>query len=140
MIHLIHGQNLPMWRLYIRANSPSLDNLLAENWNNSNQYGSPDEINSATASVIENNSIFTKIYPNPFVNNLYLLFELDNQDHTKINLYDIKGSLVSEIFDGELSSGIHRLNRNFDYLNSGIYILKIITSSGKVQTEKLIKF
>ena len=120
--------------------SPELDNILPESWSNINYHGSPDAINSATASIGESDLFYSRVYPNPFVSDLHILFELDKKENTDIKLYDLKGSLIYTIHDGVLNSGMHQINRNLDNVNTGIYILKITTSSGISQTEKLIKF
>ncbi len=119
---------------------PSYDNILPENWSNINFHGSPNEVNSATASISEIDLLYSRVYPNPFVNDLYILFELSSKENTTIQLFDIKGALVSTVYDGILNSGMHQLKRNFENLRAGIYILKISTSSGISNTEKLIKF
>ena len=45
---------------------PSYDNSLPSSWSNINYHGSPDAINSATASINEEDLFFTRVYPNPF--------------------------------------------------------------------------
>jgi hypothetical protein len=119
---------------------PSYDNLLPNSWTNINYHGSPNAVNSATASISEVEDIYSRIYPNPFVSDLYILFELKNRDNTTIQLFDLKGSLIRVIHQGVLNAGMHKISRNFEDLNSGIYLLKIKTSSGVSKTEKLIKF
>ncbi len=119
---------------------PSYDNSLPESWNNINFHGSPDAINSATASINDERLIYCRVYPNPFIEKLYILFELDIREYVTVDVFDLKGSLVDNIYSGVLNSGMQRLNKNLEKLNQGIYILKIRTSSGKIQTEKIIKF
>ncbi len=119
---------------------PLYDNILPENWTNINYHGSPNAVNSATASISEVEDMYSRIYPNPFVSDLYILFELNNRENTTIQLFDLKGSLISVIHQGVLNAGMHKIRRNFEDLNSGIYLLKIKTSSGVSKTEKLIKF
>jgi hypothetical protein len=119
---------------------PSYDNLLPNSWTNINYHGSPNAVNSATASISEVEDIYSRIYPNPFVSDLYILFELNNRENTTIQLFDLKGSLIRVIHQGVLNAGMHKISRNFEDLNSGIYLLKIKTSSGVSKTEKLIKF
>ena len=120
--------------------NPSYDNLLPSSWSNINYHGSPDAINSATASVSEEDLMYTRAYPNPFVESLYILFELNVSDFVTVDIYDLKGSLVNNLFSGILNSGMNRINKNLEKLTKGIYILKIKTRSGVTQTEKIIKF
>ena len=120
--------------------NPSYDNLLPSSWSNINYHGSTDAINSATASVSEEDLMYTRAYPNPFVESLYILFELNASDFVTVDIYDLKGSLVNNLFSGILNSGMNRINKNLEKLTKGIYILKIKTRSGVTQTEKIIKF
>ena len=55
---------------------PSYDNSLPSSWSNINYHGSPDAINSATASINDEDLFFTRVYPNPFVQTLFILLEL----------------------------------------------------------------
>jgi len=119
---------------------PSYDNSIPASWSNINYHGSPDAINSATASINEEDLLFTRVYPNPFVESLYILLDLETSDFVTINIFDLKGSLVDNIHSGILNSGMQRINKNLEKLTQGIYILKIKTRSGITQTEKIIKF
>ena len=119
---------------------PSYDNSLPSSWSNINYHGSPDAINSATASINDEDLFFTRVYPNPFVQTLFILFELDTSEFVTIEIFDLKGSLVNNVHSGVLNSGVQRINKNLEKLNTGIYILKINTASGLSQTEKIIKF
>ena len=119
---------------------PSYDNSLPSSWSNINFHGSPDAINSATASISEENLFFTRVYPNPFIENLHILLELKISDFVTIDIFDLKGTLVNNIYSGRMNSGIQRIYKNLEKLNTGFYILKINTSSGLSQTEKIIKY
>ena len=119
---------------------PSYDNSIPASWSNINYHGSPDAINSATASINEEDLLFTRVYPNPFVESLYILLDLETSDFVTIDIFDLKGSLVDNIHSGILNSGMQRINKNLEKLTQGIYILKIKTRSGITQTEKIIKF
>ena len=72
---------------------PSYDNSLPSSWSNINFKGSPDAINSATASIIEENLLFSRVFPNPFIETLYILFELDKSEFVTVDIFDLKGSL-----------------------------------------------
>ena len=68
------------------------------------------------------------------------MFELEISESVSVDIFDLKGSLIDKVFSGKLNSGLHRINKNLEKLNTGIYILKINTASGKTQTEKIIKY
>ena len=88
----------------------------------------------------EDELFFTRVYPNPFAETLFILLELDISEFVTIDVYDLKGALIHNIHSGVLNSGIQRINKNLEKLNTGIYILKINTASGISQTEKIIKY
>ena len=119
---------------------PNLDNSLPHNWSNINYNGSPDAVNSATASLNDDEFVFFKVYPNPFINNLNILFKQDNEGHASLNIYDLKGSLLKVIHDGFLSGGIQQFRLELGDLTPGLYFVKITTSSGLNETKKIIKF
>ena len=119
---------------------PSYDNSLPSSWSNINFHGSPDAINSATASINEEDLFFTRVYPNPFIETLYILLELEISEFVTIDIFDLKGSLINNIYSGKMNSGMQRINKNLEKLNTGIYILKINTASGISHTEKIIKY
>ena len=77
---------------------PSYDNSLPSSWSNINFKGSPDAINSATASIIEENLLFSRVFPNPFIETLYILFELDKSEFITVNIFDLKGSLIDNVY------------------------------------------
>ena len=119
---------------------PSYDNSLPSSWSNINFHGSPDAINSATASINEEDLFFTRVYPNPFIETLHILLELKISDFVTIDIFDLKGTLVKNIYSGRMNSGIQRIYKNLEKLNTGFYILKINTASGISHTEKIIKY
>ncbi len=119
---------------------PSYDNALPPSWSNINYHGSPDAINSATASIDDQELFFTRVYPNPFIETLYILLDLETREFVTIDIFDLKGTLVNNIYSGTMNTGMQRINKNLEKLNTGIYILKINTASGISQTEKIIKY
>ena len=119
--------------------SPNLDNSLPESWSNINFHGSPDEVNSSTASIIDLDLSNTIVFPNPFNNEINLYLTLKNSSTIKASLFDIKGVKIIDVFNGSLNSGTHSIKSNVDQLSNGLYILEIITSDGIRNNYKLIK-
>ena len=68
------------------------------------------------------------------------LLELEISEFFTIDIFDLKGSLINNIYSGRMNSGMQRINKNLEKLNTGIYILKINTASGISHTEKIIKY
>ena len=48
---------------------------------------------------------------------------LEIREFVTIDIFDLKGSLVNNLHSGVLNSGIQRINKNLEKLNTGIYIL-----------------
>ena len=117
--------------------SPSLDNSLPENWTNYNLYGSPNEVNSTTASINNFEQIKAVLWPNPVENSLNITLNIDYSAKYTINLFDLKGVNLKTIFNGNLDLGDSNINYHVENLSSGIYIIKISSNNG---INKMIKF
>ena len=119
--------------------SPSLDNSLAENWTNFNEHGSPNEVNSPTANINSTEQIKSVLWPNPVENTLNITLNIDYLDNYTIELYDLKGVNLKEIFRGNLDLGDSNLFYNTDNLSSGVYLIKISSDNGINKIMKFIK-
>ena len=106
--------------------SPSLDNSLPENWTNFNEHGSPNEVNSPTASVNTIDQIKSVLWPNPVENTLNITINIDYSANYTIDLYDLKGVNLKQIFSGNLDLGDSNINYHIEDLSSGVYILSLI--------------
>ena len=77
------------------------------------------------------------IYPNPFNPNVNFDLQINNSDLVEINVYDLKGNKVFEIFSGFLNSGTHSFNWNANNFPTGIYILSS-SSTNFVSNQKVL--
>lgn len=80
----------------------------------------------------------SRIYPNPFNNELSVAISSVESNDLKIRIYDINGNLLKENNEYLSISGNHQLNIDCSDLSSGIYIIKISTGT-KEFSHKLIK-
>ncbi len=80
-----------------------------------------------SANISENHALNTRVYPNPFRDNLF--FE-NIKDFESFDLFNQLGQIVCF---GNINEKLH-----LSHLNEGMYILKLITEKGN-QTLKLIK-
>jgi len=64
-------------------------------------------------------------YPNPFNPSTSVRFHLKKADHVKLEIYNIRGQLVSTLIDRELSAGNHSAIFDGSALSSGIYIYRL---------------
>ncbi|MEP7146262.1 MAG: T9SS type A sorting domain-containing protein, partial [bacterium] len=69
-------------------------------------------------------------YPNPFNPVTYIKFDIVRSSNVKLEIFDIKGSLVEVLFNGFLQSGKYNINWKADSYSSGVYYYKL--SSDKI--------
>lgn len=84
-------------------------------------------------SIVQNEGDL-KITPNPFSDSFTI--KIENEEITKVEVYSTTGSLI------KTKENIRTQETHFDVsetISSGIYFLKIETSTGKVYSQKIIK-
>lgn len=69
-------------------------------------------------------------YPNPFNPATRIRFDLAYQSDVTLNVYDVRGQLISEITTGHMDRGVHELswNANNELTATGLYIYTIRTA------------
>ena len=77
-------------------------------------------------------------YPNPFNPYTTIRFELVKSGKTALDIYDLRGKKVKEIFSGYLESGMHNLLVNASELASGTYIYTLHTNDLSVSRKMTI--
>lgn len=76
-----------------------------------------------------------EVYPNPVSDKLFVAGNFKAKDY-RLELYSVKGELVkTECLD----SGINQYRIDVSSLKNGVYILRLITSSGKYEEKVIIK-
>ena len=80
------------------------------------------------------------IYPNPFSNTAYIEFQHEKSIELMINVYDISGKLIENLYEGRIEEGVRY---TFEYkpegeLNNGMYIVKFVLDNESVITKQLI--
>jgi hypothetical protein len=75
-------------------------------------------------------------YPNPFNNETILPLELSERSNIRIDLYNIKGQLITTCYQGIENAGVVKIRVKGDDLASGVYFIKM-TAEG---LEKGTKF
>jgi len=77
------------------------------------------------------------VYPNPFIDNMTVLFDSPDSSNVVLNLFDLSGRTVfSEEFWAV--KGINRYNCNAGNLNKGVYVLNISKGSQR-QSVRIVK-
>ena len=82
------------------------------------------------------------VYPNPFQEFTNIKFELNEESHVSLMVYDLSGKRIITLVDKVLSSGIHSFewhgdNEAGDLIDNGVYIYRLI-SGDDVKTGRVI--
>lgn len=81
----------------------------------------------------------TNLYPNPVANNrLTLEINLSESQKIRLFLYDMHGKLISQIFEGEMPAGLHRIAFSTEALEPGTYIVKILRQDNIFVNRKIV--
>ena len=90
-----------------------------------------------TAVQHQNGVRFKTIAPNPANTNVRIIFELDGEYKTNINLYNTFGEKVVNLMSKTMKKGIHSGKYDFGNLPPGLYFIEVRAGIYK-QTERLI--
>jgi hypothetical protein len=80
---------------------------------------------------------YFEISPNPVSTSGNIALNLINDEIVKINLLDLTGKTVSELFEGKLNPGNRKITFDTEDLAPGIYFASVKTSEG-VSTRKIV--
>jgi PKD repeat protein len=79
------------------------------------------------------------VYPNPLQDNSVVTFSLDKEQDVTLQLFDMSGRLVMDMYNGSLGAGQHQFPvQTAEKLNSGMYFVRLTTAEGRMVTQKLI--
>jgi spore coat protein A len=96
--------------------------------------------NPIVSNITDNqaeNSFKLRVMPNPFSNYVTAQFQLSKNEKVSIRLYDNKGSLVKQVFQGEKQQGLHRVSIDGSNLANGIYFCEIVVNDQRM-VKKLV--
>lgn len=93
----------------------------------------------ALAAFAEQGDSFIKLYPNPFINDLLIYYELEADAHVQVRLMDYYGGAqVEDMTNGFLMAGEHVHTISNGSLKSGIYVVQVQVND-KLYTKLVIK-
>jgi CubicO group peptidase (beta-lactamase class C family) len=79
------------------------------------------------------------LYPNPASGNVSISFKTPVTSKTKLELYDISGKLIKNLYEGILNKDVRqKIELQTKSLRSGIYIVNLQTGNGIVSQNKLV--
>ncbi len=76
-------------------------------------------------------------YPNPFTSATTLGFEVPAAGTVQLAVYDVLGREVAVLVNGEVEAGRHTATWDATDLPSGLYLVRLTTDSGAVETQRL---
>ena len=91
-------------------------------------YSIAQSVAFITHSIPESYSL-SQNYPNPFNPSTNIPFTLPYESMVKIHIYDVRGRLIQELINSQLSSGYHNLSWDASHLASGLYFIQFESSS-----------
>ena len=98
-----------------------------------------DDTGIETSEIRIQNFELEQNYPNPFNPNTTINFLVPkNNSNIKLLVYNVKGELISTLFDGVKSIGRHSIDFNASSLNSGIYFYSLEIDGIKQSTKKMV--
>ena len=111
----------------------------------SDPEGTPINISYYETDILSidmpNQFILKQNYPNPFNPITFIEFEIDQSNHVKLIIYDLKGNQVKKIIDNFLNSDSYKVtwdgkDDNFTDSPSGVYIASL-SVDGIISNKKL---
>jgi hypothetical protein len=126
--------------IVISPNKTILLNL--KNGNANNQTAITNAINLALAPLSVHdmaedvNSI--TLYPNPSSTESHLDYNLKQNSKVVIELFDINGKLITELFNGNAKQGENMLVVNTEMYSAGTYSVKLHTNEGTTTVRMLV--
>lgn len=96
-----------------------------------------DGISPTLPKEIAIEDLFTA--PNPTTGNSGVYFNLEEQMHVSIELYDVQGRFIKQVCNGIMDTGNRYVETSLHDLSSGVYFYKVALGDGELQTIRLVK-
>lgn len=81
--------------------------------------------------TVPNRFVLYQNYPNPFNSATKIQFSIPENDIVTLKIYNIRGELIKEIFNGRLNKGFHSVYVDGSSLSSGVYFYELKTMNYK---------
>ena len=92
--------------------------------------------------ILSENEVYTyslsKAYPNPFNPTTTIQYSLaDNVENMNLNIFDLRGRLIENLFSGSNHKGEHTVIWNASNHASGVYFINMVVGN-EIYNEKII--
>ena len=78
------------------------------------------------------------VYPNPFNPSTQVSFTMPSAGYVGVYAYNLKGDQVDTIFEGFQQNGNHSYSWDASSLSSGMYYIKMVTSSSRMSVKAML--
>ena len=97
-------------------------------------------------AAIENNSplttpynyYFGQNYPNPFNPSTMINYQLPKTSNVEISIYNLLGQKVATLVNKKQNAGTYQVEWDASGFASGVYLYRIMTDTGYIETKKLL--
>ena len=97
------------------------------------------DFNPTSTNSISPDVLHIELFPTVAKEEVHLNLNLKDQSlKVAVQLYNLNGALVRQIFHGELTQGVNSLDISTNDLTAGLYFVNIWTNEGAVATKRLI--
>ncbi|MCC5935175.1 MAG: BspA family leucine-rich repeat surface protein [Candidatus Cyclonatronum sp.] len=97
----------------------------------------PEPVSIPAATELAQQVTLSQNYPNPFNPTTVISYELSEPSSVSVQVYDLKGQLISVLFNGQQNAGEHQLSFDAGSLSSGVYLYRLQAGS-TVLTRKMM--
>lgn len=124
--------NLPGW-VWVNG-SYSLVNHTTRTW-----IGELTATSGVSVPELGTGEMDASIFPNPTSDRFEIEFDLKSDDFMSLDIFDLKGKLISQPYMGSLRSGPNNISISTRFLSKGYYMIQINTrKSGVVASKKVL--
>jgi TPR repeat protein len=97
------------------------------------EVGEEDLTDDQLLAISNQNDQFIALYPNPFVNDLLIAYELETDARVNVNVYDFTGNVTPVTLEpGSLqTAGQHHYSLDGTNLKAGMYIVSVVAGNQK---------
>jgi hypothetical protein len=105
--------------------------------------GQRSALKTINATPVDNSNVLVtsyalyQNYPNPFNPETSIAFDLVENGHVSLSIYNVLGEQLTTLVDGQMTSGRHSVVFNGANLASGVYLYKL-NVNGFTDTRKLV--
>jgi hypothetical protein len=103
-----------------------------------NINGNSETISYNLTDPVPETTKLSAIYPNPFNPQTTIEYELAENGNVKIEVYNVKGQMISRLLDENREAGAYYLTWNAEDCNSGIYFISFSTAAGRIVKKAIL--